>query len=194
MCASFHEIVCYRKRNAASTDVLLSFRPLAENPSHPRGGWSLERAPLTWSLSKTIGFSLQSICLRRCRLRYFTSCGLSRKTKDLEAARRQLSCCFTLFFNFSQQPISCRNGVAFFLDKQVCFYHTLGIKKQVLIPGHGKFLINPILTLLHHHCAGQQRWPGWIPTRKEALDLLQQRPAYLYQPRPPMRQKHFKRE
>ena len=37
--------VCFRKRNAASTDVLLSFRPLAENPSHPRGGWSLERAP-----------------------------------------------------------------------------------------------------------------------------------------------------
>ena len=42
---SFHGIVCFRKRNAASADALLSFRPLAENPSHPRGGWSLERAP-----------------------------------------------------------------------------------------------------------------------------------------------------
>ena len=45
MYASRHEMVCFRKRNAASTDVLLSFRPLAENPRHPRGGLSLERAP-----------------------------------------------------------------------------------------------------------------------------------------------------
>lgn len=31
------------KFNVPSTDVLLSFRPLAENPSHPLGGWSLAK-------------------------------------------------------------------------------------------------------------------------------------------------------